>query len=159
MTTELYPTRELSRLTGVPDSTIRAWKSRGKLSPDLWVDNDGSTLWKQSAIAVIQAIQGNAPIADTVTPIATGSDAAANLDAVECMIAELLADDALPEIESKVNRDRITQKALKIVASRIASKLRASNLEQWTLTNEHLVFSQAGVCGELPPSSEVTDHA
>lgn len=68
------------------------------------------------------------------------------------MIAELLADDALPEIESKVNCDRIQGKALKIVAARIAQKLKSERLEQWQLVTDNLNFSPCGVVGSLPAS-------
>lgn len=151
-------TKELAIKLNCSQESVRVAKAKHK---DKFTDAhvylvDGCNYWTNAGQTLIAELLTKQGFNDTVN---SGNDIVNDtLELVEDAIADLLADDAIPQIEPLINLDRIKAKAIKLTAQRIAAKLKAERLEHWQLVTENLTFSPVGVAGNLP-SSEVSHAA
>lgn len=143
----LKTTKQLAAECGITPEQLRQLKHKHSdrfIDGSHYIKDEAGNLWTADGESVVRQLLG---IND---PVASHNDPVAQLEYLEHQIAEIIADDALPIVEPKLNSDRINRKALDILAQKLAAKMRTQNLEHWQLVTEHLCFTPDGVAGSLP---------
>lgn len=148
----LKTTKQLATECGITPDQLRQLKHKHSdrfVEGPHFIKDETGNLWTAEGESVVRQLLG------LNDPVTAHNDPVAQLEYLEHQIAEIVAGDVLPIVEPKLDSDRITKKALDILAKRFASKFRQSHLEHWNLCNEHLCITPDGVAGSLPACQEV----